>query len=56
MSFNDLPAEHQKMILELNKRIEIMESRLVRLQDRVVRVDGPLISQLAKEIGHINLN
>jgi uncharacterized coiled-coil protein SlyX len=56
MNINNLSPEQKKLILELNKRIMNMENRLAQLQEKVARVDGPLLRRLAKDFTLISLN
>ncbi len=56
MNFEGLTPDQIKMIFSLNKRIEILESRLGRLQEKLVRVDRLLTVELASKLKYVNLN
>jgi hypothetical protein len=56
MNLDGLTPEQIKLIFSLNKRIEILESRLGRLQEKLVRVDRILTVELASKIKYVNLN
>ncbi len=56
MNFNGLTSEEKKLILDLCKRVEVWELNLKRLQDKIVRIDQKVISNVAKSMNHINLN
>jgi len=56
MNLNGLTPEQVKLIFSLNKRIEILESRLGRLQEKLVRVDRILTAELASKLKYVNLN
>jgi hypothetical protein len=56
MNLDGLTPEQIKLIFNLSKRIEILESRLGHLQEKLVRVDRILTVELAQNIKHLNLN
>jgi hypothetical protein len=56
MNFESLTPEERKLIQDLCKRVEVWESNLKRLQDKVVRIDRKMTSDVAKTIKYINLN
>lgn len=56
MNLDGLTPEQVKLIFNLSKRIEILESRLGQLQEKLVRVDRVLTIELAQSIKYINLN
>jgi hypothetical protein len=56
MKLDGLTPEQIKLIFSLNKRIEILESRLGRLQEKLVRVDRILTAELASKLKYVNLN
>lgn len=56
MNLDGLTPEQIKLIFNLSKRIEILESRLGNLQERLVRVDRILTVELAQSMKYINLN
>lgn len=56
MNLDGLSPEQVKLIFNLSKRIEILESRLGNLQERLVRVDRILTVELAQSMKYINLN
>jgi hypothetical protein len=55
-NLDGLSPEQIKLIFNLSKRIEILESRLGNLQERLVRVDRILTVELAQSMKYINLN
>lgn len=56
MDLNGLSPEQIKLIFNLSRRIEILETRLGNLQEKVVRVDRILTVELAQSMKHMNLN
>jgi hypothetical protein len=56
MKFEGLTPEERKLIVDLCKRVEVWESNLKRLQDKLVRIDGKVTSEVVKKINYINLN
>jgi hypothetical protein len=56
MNFESLTPEERKLIVDLCKRVEVWESNLKRLQDKIVRIDGKITSEVAKKFKYINLN
>lgn len=56
MNLDGLTPDQIKLIFNLSKRIEILESRLGNLQERLVRVDRILTVELAQSMKYINLN
>lgn len=56
MNLDGLTPEQIKLIYNLSKRIEILESRLSRLQEKLVRVDRILTAELAQNMKYLNLN
>jgi hypothetical protein len=56
MNLDGLTPEQIKLIFSLNKRIEILECRLGRLQEKLVRVDRILTVELASKLKYVNLN
>ena len=56
MNLDGLTPEQIKLIFNLSKRIEILESRLGQLQEKGVRVDRLLSAKLARDVKHIHLN
>jgi hypothetical protein len=56
MNLDGLTPEQIKLIFNLSKRIEILESRLGNLQERLVRVDRILTVELAQSMKYVNLN
>jgi len=56
MNLDGLSPEQIKLIFNLNKRIEILECKLGRLQEKLVRVDRILTAELAQNLKYINLN
>ena len=56
MNLDGLTPEQVKLIFNLSKRIEILESRLGHLQEKLVRVDRVLTIELAQSFKYINLN
>ena len=56
MNLEGLTPEQIKLIFSLNKRIEILESRLGTLQEKLVRVDRMLTADLASKMKYVNLN
>lgn len=56
MDLNGLTPEQIKMIFDLSKRIVVLESKLTLLQTQVIRVNPQLASELARNMGVLNLN
>ena len=56
MNLDGLTPEQVKLIFNLSKRIEILESRLGHLQEKLVKVDRVLTIELAQSFKYINLN
>jgi len=56
MSFNSLTPEEKKLILDLFERVETWEVNLKRLQDKLVRIDERVTSDVAKKVKYLNLN
>ncbi|HYF69575.1 MAG TPA: hypothetical protein VD884_15625 [Ohtaekwangia sp.] len=56
MNLDGLTPEQIKLIYSLNKRIEVLECRLGRLQEKLVRVDRILTAELAQNLKFMNLN
>jgi hypothetical protein len=56
MNFSNLSPEEKKLVLDLCKRVEVWELSLKRLQDKIVRIDQKLTSDVAKSMKYINLN
>jgi hypothetical protein len=56
MNLDGLTPEQLRFIFDLSKRIVTLESKLVKLQDRLIRVDRTLTAELAKEMTYLNLN
>jgi hypothetical protein len=56
MNFEGLTPEERKLIQDLCKRVEVWESNLKRLQNKIVRIDGKVTSDIAKTIKYIHLN
>ena len=56
MNLDGLTPEQLRFIFDLSKRIVALESKLVKLQDRLIRVDRTLTAELAKEMTYLNLN
>lgn len=55
-NFDGLTPEQKKYIVDLSKRIQQLESKLVVLQAKMVKVDPSLTAELAMTLKHINLN
>lgn len=51
-----LTPDQKKVISDLNKRIQQLESKLVVLQARMVRVDPKIMATLGRNFKHLNLN
>jgi hypothetical protein len=56
MNLDGLTPEQRKFIVDLSKRIQLLESKLVILQARMVRIDPQLMANLARNFKHMNLN
>jgi hypothetical protein len=56
MNLEGLTPKQQKFIVDLSKRIQTLESKLVVLQAKMVRIDPTLTATLAKSFKHLNLN
>ncbi|MFZ6009608.1 MAG: hypothetical protein ACOYXT_04610 [Bacteroidota bacterium] len=55
-NLNGLTPEQKKLIFDLSKRIEVLESKLIRLQDKLVRIDPMLTADLARSVSYLSLN
>jgi hypothetical protein len=51
-----LTPEQKKFITGLSKRIQSLESKLVVLQAKMVKIDPTLMSSLAQNFKQLNLN
>lgn len=51
-----LTPEQKKFITGLSKRIQTLESKLVVLQAKMVKIDPSLMSSLAQNFKQLNLN
>jgi hypothetical protein len=51
-----LTPEQRKTIVDLNKRIQSLESKLVVLQAKMIKIDHSLMADLASNIKQLNLN
>lgn len=51
-----LTPEQKKFITGLSKRIQSLESKLVVLQAKMVRIDPSLMASLAQNFKQLNLN
>ena len=49
------PAQ-QRFIIDLSKRIHLLESKLAFLQAKMAKVDPSLMADLAINFKHLNLN
>jgi hypothetical protein len=56
MNLEGLTPEQRRFITDLSKRIHVLESKLVILQAKMVRIDPHLTATLAKNFKHLNLN
>jgi hypothetical protein len=56
MNLEGLTPQQQKFIVDLSKRIQHLESKLVVLQAKMIRIDPTLVATLAKSFKHLNLN
>jgi hypothetical protein len=56
MNLEGLTPDQRKFIVDLSKRIQLLESKLVVLQAKMVRIDPQLMNTLAKSFKPINLN
>jgi hypothetical protein len=56
MNLEGLTPEQRRFIVDLSKRIQVLESKLVVLQARTVRVDPKLMSTVARNFQKLNLN
>jgi hypothetical protein len=56
MNFESLTPEERKLIQDLCKRVEVWETNLKRLQDKIIRIDRDKTSDVLKAFKHINLN
>ena len=54
--FEGLTPEQRRYITDLSKRIHLLESKLVVLQARMVKIDPSLMQKLAKNFKQLNLN
>lgn len=51
-----LTPEQKKFITGLSKRIQSLESKLVVLQAKMIKIDPTLMSSLAQNLNELNLN
>ena len=56
MNANELTPQQQKMVVDLNKRIAMLELHLKRLQCNMIKVDNVLPAKLAGHMSDIYLN
>lgn len=56
MNLEGLTPQQRKFIVDLSKRIYVLESKLVVLQARMVKIDPELPSSLARDFQKLNLN
>lgn len=56
MNLDGLTPEQRQFIVDLSKRIQLLESKLVVLQAKMVRIDPRLMVDLARNFKHVNLN
>ena len=56
MNLEGLTPQQLRFIVNLSKRIQNLESKLVVLQARMVKIDPELTATLVKSFKHINLN
>jgi hypothetical protein len=55
-NFDGLTPEQRRYITDLSKRIQLLESKLVVLQARMVKIDPSLTQKLARNFKQLNLN
>jgi hypothetical protein len=51
-----LTPDQKRFVSDLNKRLQSLESKLVVLQAKMIRIDPDLMTDLAKNFKHLNLN
>jgi hypothetical protein len=51
-----LTPDQKKFITGLSKRIQSLESKLVVLQAKMIKIDPALMSSLAQNLNQLNLN
>ena len=56
MNLEGLTPQQRKFIVDLSKRINVLESKLVVLQARMVKIEPGLTSSLARNFQQLNLN
>jgi hypothetical protein len=56
MSLDGLTPEQREFILDLNKRVQALETKLLLLQGKIVKIDPALPASLVNNISHFNLN
>ena len=56
MNLEGLTPQQRKFIVDLSNRIYVLESKLVVLQARMVKIDPELTSTLARDFQKLNLN
>jgi chaperonin cofactor prefoldin len=49
MNFQHLTPEHRRLLMDLHKRIEALEARLLRLQNQIVKIEAPLMHKIARK-------
>ncbi len=55
-NLDGLTPDQKKFITGLSKRIQSLESKLVVLQAKMVRIDPALMTNLAQNFKQLNLN
>jgi uncharacterized membrane protein YdfJ with MMPL/SSD domain len=56
MNLEGLTPQQREFILDLSKRIQYLESKLLVLQGKVVKIDPALTASLASSLSNFNLN
>ena len=56
MKFEGLSPEQKRLVFDLSKRIELLETHLKRLQISLVKIDRLLPKEIAKNMKDLNLN
>ena len=56
LNLDGLTPDQRKVITELSKKIQLLESKLAVLQAAMVRIDPKLMANLARNFKHLNLN
>jgi hypothetical protein len=51
-----LTPEQKRFVVDLSKRLQLLESKLIVLQAKMIRIDPSLTKNLAQNFKQLNLN